>query len=81
MQTDSPSQKSWSKPIGTGEVISRAVMTNFKRNIVESAGDFHFCTGQRKAAVHALSDSDAILLVDADNRINQINRKVMLHNI
>ena len=56
-------------------------MTNFKRNIVESAGDFHFCTGQRKAAVHALSDSDAILLVDADNRINQINRKVMLHNI
>ena len=84
MQTDSPSQESWSKPIGTGEVISCAVMTNFKRNIVESAGDLHFCTGQRagcEAAVHALSDSDAILLVDADNRINQINRKVMLHNI
>lgn len=59
-------------------------MTNFKRNIVESAGDLHFCTGQRagcKAAVHVLSDSNAILLVDADNRINQINRKAMLHNI
>ena len=46
--------------------------------------------GQRaacEAAVHALSsmfsenDSDAILLVDADNAFNQINRNSMLHNI
>ena len=40
-----------------------------------------------EAAVHALSsifsedDSDAILLVDADNAFNRINRNVILHNI
>ena len=48
------------------------------------------CLGQRvacEAAVHALSsmfseyDSDAILLVDADNAFHQINQNVMLHNI
>ena len=41
----------------------------------------------RETAVHALSsmlieyDSDAILLVVADNAFNRINRNIMLHNI
>ena len=48
------------------------------------------CAGQRagcEAAIHALSsifsedDCDAILLVDADNTFNRINRNIMLHNI
>ena len=82
------------RPIGIGEVIrrilGRAVMTTFRRNVLESSGDLQLCAGQRagcEAAVHALSsifsddNCDAILLIDADNAFNRINRKVMLHNI
>ena len=65
-------------------------MRTFRRNLLESADDLQHCTGQHagwEAAVHALGsifseyDSDSILLVDADNAFNQINRHVMLHNI
>ena len=82
------------RPIGVGEVIrrimSRAVMRAHKQQIMDSAGDLQLCAGQRggcEAAVHAINsiyneeDCDAILLVDADNAFNRINRKVLLHNI
>ena len=68
----------------------KLIMTAFRRNILGSAGDLQLCAGQRagcEVAVHALSSmfskdkKDAILLVDADNTFNRINRKVMLHNI
>ena len=71
-------------------ILGRTVITTFRRNILESAGDLQLCADQRagcEAAIHALSsifsedDSDAILLVDADNTFNRINRNVMLHNI
>ena len=92
MQTYSLGQESWVRPIGIGEIIrrilGRAVMRTFQK---ESAGDLQLCAGQRagcEAAVHALSsmfsedNSDAILLVDADNNaFNQTNRNVMLHKI
>ena len=76
MQTFSLKQKSWVRSIGIGEVIrrilGRTVITAFRKKILESAGDFQLCAGQRagcEAAVHALSsmssedDSDAILLI------------------
>lgn len=82
------------RPIGVGEVlrriIGRAVITTLKNNIMDTAGCSQLCAGQRsgcEAAVHALhlmfeeEDCDAILLVDADNAFNRINRKVFLHNI
>ena len=82
------------RPIGTAEVmrriLSRAVMITFKRNFQESAGDLQLCASKRvgcETAVHAFSsmfsenDSDAILLVDADNAFNRISRNAMLHNI
>ena len=65
-------------------------MTIFRRNILESAGDLQLCAGQRagcEAVVHALrsmfseDDSDEILLVEADNAFNRIDRNVILHNI
>ena len=55
-----------------------------------STRDLQLCVGQHvgcEAAVHALSsmfsedNSNGILLVDADNVFNQINRNIMLHNI
>ena len=82
------------RPIGIGEgigrILGRVVMTTFRRNILKNASDLQLCKGHRagcEAAVHSLSsifsedDIDAILLVDADNAFNRINRDVMLQNI
>ena len=57
---------------------------------MSSAGKLQLCAGQAsgcEAAVHAIGDifyeqsTDALLLVDADNAFNYLNRKVLLHNI
>eukprot|EP00794_Sanderia_malayensis_P018637 gene18637-biopygen15703 len=82
------------RPIGVGEVlrriIAKAVIRTFRSEIMDSAGNFQLCAGQRagcEAAVHAMKEifeddeCEAVLLVDADNAFNRINRKVMLHNI
>ena len=82
------------RPIGVGEVLrrimGRAVMRTFRRSILESSGGLQLCAGQPggcEAAVHAMcaifddDECDAVLVVDADNAFNRINRKVMLHNI
>ena len=82
------------RPIGIGEVLRRiigkAIIFTIKPQIMDSAGDLQLCAGQPagcEAAVHAMSEifmeeeTDAVLLVDASNAFNSINRKVMLHNI
>ena len=57
---------------------------------MKGAGNLQLCAGQAgvcEAAVHAIldifaeEDTDALLLVDANNAFNALNRKVMLHNI
>ena len=82
------------RPIGIGEVLRRiigkAVISIIKPDILESAGSLQLCAGLPsgcEAAVHALTEiyakdsSDAILLVDASNAFNALNRKALLHNI
>ena len=82
------------RPIGIGEVLRRiigkAVISTIKPEIMKSAGSLQLCAGQEagcEAATHAMNqifledETDAILLVDASNAFNSINRKVMLHNI
>ena len=82
------------RPIAIGEVLRRivgkAVIRIMKPRIMESVGDLQMCGGQKagcEAAIHALrmvfdeDDCDGILLVDADNAFNRINRQVLLHNI
>ena len=53
-------------------------------------GDLQLCAGQKsgcEAAVHSMAnifndeDTDAVLLVDATNAFNLLNRRVMLNNI
>ena len=55
-----------------------------------AAGSLQVCTGQEtgaEAAIRAMYDisndehSEAVLLVDAENAFNSINRNVMIHNI
>ena len=82
------------RPIGVGEVLRRiigkAIIATIKPEILKSAGSLQLCAGQQvgcEAAVHAMNqifaeeETDALLLVDATNAFNSINRKVMLHNI
>ena len=82
------------RPIAIGEVLRRligkSVVTALKSNVLISVGDLQLCGGQKsdcEAAVHATrilfkeSNCDGILLVDADNVFNRINRRVMMHNV
>ena len=82
------------RPIGVGEVLRRiigkAILSVIKPEILSSAGNLQLCAGQAggcEAAVHAMSDifeeeeTDALLLLDADNAFNSLNRRVLLHNI
>ena len=82
------------RPIGVGEVvrriISKAILSVVKFDILEAAGSFQLCAGQdagNEAAVHAMrevfsdSSTEAMLLVDASNAFNNLNRQVTLHNM
>ena len=81
------------RPIGVGEVlrriISKCVMKVVKPDVIEASGSLQVCAGQfsgSEAAVHAMrsifdaDDTDAILLVDASNAFNALNRAAALHN-
>ena len=57
---------------------------------MKSAGSLQLCAGQQsgcEAAVHPMTeifkqdDTDALLLIDASNAFNALNREVLLHNI
>lgn len=82
------------RPIGIGEVsrriIAKVVLKIISRDIQLAAGPLQTCAGHEcgiEAAVHAMKqiyasdDVDAVLLVDATNAFNTINRRVALHNI
>ncbi len=82
------------RPVGIGEVLRRIIgkslLSVLKNDIVEAAGASQVCAGHPSgcdAAIHALRQvfdsvgSDAVLLVDADNAFNRLNRAVALHNI
>ena len=82
------------RPIGIGEVLRRiigkAVMTELKPDILNSAGNLQLCAGQKagcEAAAHAMGDifeeenTDAVLFIDASNAFNALNRTALLHNI
>lgn len=80
-------------PIGVGEVLRRiagkVVMSVTKKDVVAASTKAQMCgrKGGSEAAIHAMKDmfdnnqSDAVLLVDAANAFNRVNRKVLLHNI
>ena len=82
------------RPIGIGEtcrrIIGKAVLSVLGQDVLEAIGSVQLCAGQKggcEAAVHALrtsfeSDStEAILLVDAKNAFNSLNRQTALLNI
>lgn len=82
------------RPIGVGEVLRRicgkCVMNVVKKDVVDASGSLQLCAGQKsgsEAAIHAMhtifesDDTDAVLLIDASNAFNALNRAAALHNI
>ena len=82
------------RPIGVGEVVRRiickAIANTLSDFIQESAGPLQVCAGHIsgcEAAIHAVDqmfssdESQAVLLVDATNAFNSLNRQVALKNI
>ena len=82
------------RPIGICEtarrIVSKAVLSVAKIDLQEAAGSLQLCAGQIagiEAAVHAMKEAfvseenDAVLLVDASNAFNSLNREAALHNI
>ena len=76
------------RPVGVGEVVRRivgkAVMKVVKRDLQEAIGSIQLCTGQDagcEAAVHAMQhlftneNTEALILVDATNAFNRLNRQ------
>ena len=81
------------RPIGVGEVIRRiiakCVMRVTKPAVVDASGSLQACAGHKsgsEAAIHAMrnifdaDDTDTVLLVDASNAFNALNRAAALHN-
>ena len=82
------------RPIGIGEILKRlvgkVVVGNIRKDIMEAAGPLQTCTGLKagiEASIHAMREifeeegTEAILLVDAENAFNHLNRVAALHNI
>ena len=78
------------RPIVVGEVLRRIagkVIMIFKKDITDAAGPLQLSAGQEagaEAAIHPMrdifanEDTEAFLLIDAENAFNYISRKVML---
>ena len=71
-------------------IIAKAVLSLLRLDIQDAAGPLQVCAGQDggcEAAVHAMrqfyaeQNVQGVLLVDASNAFNTINRQVALHNI
>ena len=82
------------RPIGVGEVIRRIIgkcITRVtKQDVIDASGSLQVCPGDKcgsEAAIHAMhsifeaDDTDAVLLIDASNAFNALNRAAALHNI
>ncbi len=82
------------RPISIGDtarrIIAKATLNIIRGDIQEAAGSLQLCAGQLsgiEAAVHAVrklfqrTETEAVLLVDASNAFNSLNRQTALHNI
>ena len=82
------------RPIGVGEVLRRLIgkllIHVIKKDITTAAGPLQTCSGLKagiESAIHAMRDKfaeedcEGILLVDAENAFNKLNRKMALENI
>ena len=82
------------RPIGVGEVlrriIGRSILKCLSNDLKQLGGNLQLCLGQKcgiEFAIHSLRDafdkpeSEGMLLIDATNAFNSLNRKLALENI
>ena len=82
------------RPIGIGEILRRiagkVVITSIRNEIISSVGSLQVWAGHDagcESLIHAMQTiyqdetTEAVILVDASNAFNSINRNVFLHNI
>ena len=82
------------RPISIGEslrrLIGKTITKYFNSEIKEAAGPLQTCAGHgagAEAAIHGMKDifsseeTDGVLLIDASNAFNRLNRTAALHNI
>lgn len=82
------------RPIGICKVprriISKAVLSTTRQDLLEAAGSYQLCAGQIagvELAIHVVRqcyedhETEGILLVDASNAFNAINRQSALLNV
>ena len=82
------------RPIGVGETLRRimgkAVSWVLKEEIKTAAGPLQTCASHgagAEAAIHGMreiyerDDTEAVLLIDASNAFNRLNRAAALHNV
>ena len=71
-------------------IMAKAVLQIVKGDLQEATGTKQLCTGQIagvETAIHSVhdlfqhKDTEAVLLIDASNAFNSLNRKVALHNV
>ena len=71
-------------------IIGKTIFWSLGEDIQEAAGPLQVATGLKggaEAAIHAMKSifhndaTDAVILVDAENAFNKLNRMVALHNI
>ena len=71
-------------------IIAKAVLVIIRGNVLDAAGSLHLCAGQIsgcEATVHSIresffeEDTEAVLLVEANNTLNSLNRMNALHSI
>ena len=80
--------------IGVGEIlrkiVGKAIMTVVHSDVLKATGALQLCSGHEagcEAAYHAMNrifldeNTEAILLIDAKNAFNNLNRRVALLNI
>ena len=72
------------------QIVSKAVLPVTRLDVLEAVGALQLCAGQIagvEAGIHAVRSSfndestEGVLLVDASNDFNSLNRNVALHNI
>ena len=80
------------RPIGVviRRIMGKCVMHVTKPDVIDASGSLQVCAGHKsgsEAAIHAMrnifeaDETDAVLLIDAFNAFNALNRAAGLHNI
>ena len=81
-------------PTGVDEVLrliaGKVIVSHLKEDVIQSVGSLQVCAGQdtvceslmhEMGTIYGDQSAEAVLLVDASNAFNSINRNVFLHNV